>query len=186
MEAGLMSGRTGFLAFILILAQAAHAQDAPRVIRQIAPDRFQPNPRGDSEPRAAAAAVPPPSKENPFGGCDRASRNWLNCLRATADLSTLMVAEAENRLVASLDQRPNLSPSLQRILAKDLSDADSKWLELRKQECSQLALLEVGSGKQLYEAQMLCQITHNTERIGELAAHYGGTASNAVVSPPAH
>jgi hypothetical protein len=180
-----MAERTLLIAFALFLAQTAFAQDSPKVIRQIAPDRFQPNLRDTADQPASAIAVVPPSKEHPLGVCDRASRNWVNCLRATADLSTMMVAEAENKLVASLVQRPNLNPSLQRIFAKDLVDADSKWLELRKEECNQLAMLEVGPGKQLYEAQLLCQITHNAERIDALATHYGGvTASAITVSPP--
>jgi hypothetical protein len=177
-----MTGRTMLIACTVIWTQVAFAQDAKRIIRQIAPDRFQPYLRDNNEPRPEAAAVIPPSKERPLGGCDRASRNWIICLRATADLSAMMVEDAQNKLVASLEQRPNLNPSLQRIFAKDLVDADAKWLELRQQECNQLAMLEAGPGRQLFEAQLLCQLTRNAERIDALSAHYGYTAPNPAVT----
>jgi hypothetical protein len=93
------------VAFALVLAQTAFAQDSPKIIRQIAPDRFQPSLRDTADQPAPATAVVPPSKEHPLGACDRASRNWVNCLRATADLSTMMVAEAETRK-APLQARP--------------------------------------------------------------------------------
>jgi hypothetical protein len=156
-----------------LIVQSAAAQEAPPSVRQIAPDRFQPNLRGDSEPKSAPTAIMPPSKEHPLGGCDRASHGWLNCLRSTADLSTLLVTAAESRVVASLDRRKNMSSSLQRIVAKALVDADVKWLELRELECNQLALLELAQGAPMYEAQLICRITHNLERIDQLTGHYG-------------
>jgi len=146
-------------------------------VRQIAPDRFQPNLRDDSEAKPAAAKVAPPTKEHPLGSCDRASRGWLSCLRATADLSAVLVGVAEGQAVASLERRKNSGPSLQRVLAKALTDADAKWVELRELECGQLALLEIGPGAPLYEAQLICRINHNMERIDQLTTRYGGAAS---------
>jgi hypothetical protein len=172
-----MDVRIAIIAAICFFAGGVAAQEPPRVVRQIAPDRFQPNPRGDTEAKPAAAAIAPPSREHPLGGCDRATRGWLNCLRSTADLSALLVSAAESRAVASLDRRQNVSASLQRILAKALADADAKWLELREQECSQLALLEVAPGASLYEAQLVCRITHNMERVDQLTNRYGAGAS---------
>jgi hypothetical protein len=161
----------------LLLAGGAIAEEAPHEVRQIAPDRFQPNLRDDAEVRPAAAAAAAPTKEHPLGSCDKASRGWLNCLRATADLSAILVGAAENQAVASLERRKNASASLQRVLAKALADADAKWAELRELECSQLALLEVGPGAPLYEAQLICRINHNMERIDQLTTRYGAGAS---------
>ena len=172
-----MNLRTGTIVALCLIAQSAVAQEAPHPVRQIAPDRFQPNPRDDTQPKSAAATVTAPTKEHPLGGCDRASHGWLNCLRATADLSTLLVSEAENEAVASLDRREFLSAPLHRILAKALADADAKWLELRELECNQLALLEVGQGAPLYEAQLICRINHNLERIDQLTGHYRAGAT---------
>ena len=156
-------------ALVLCLGQAASAEEAPRPVRQIAPDRFQPNPIGDYGPTAAAPTVAPPSKERPLGGCDKAvPRNWLTCLRQTADLSNALVGDAEFRVTASLDQRTNLNPSLRRGMAKALADADVKWRALRDEECNQLALLEVAEATQVYEAQLICRIRHDSARIDDL------------------
>jgi len=179
-----MFSRAALRLALVLFAQGALAQDAPPVVRQIAPDRFQPNPRVDYRGPASAAAIAPPSAEHPRGGCDRAARDYLNCLKSTLDLSTLLLGAAQSRVVASLDQRPHLSASLQRVMAKALADADAKWLELRGQECNQLALLEAPPGAQLYEAQLLCQIRRNMERIDQLASHYGGEAAKAGAPAP--
>jgi hypothetical protein len=168
--------RAGFVVGACLVAGGAIAQEAPHAVRQIAPDRFQPNLRDDAEAKPAAAAVAPPTKDRPLGSCDKASRGWLTCLRATADLSALLVSAAENQAVASLDRR-KASVSLQRVLAKALADADAKWVELRDLECSQLALLEVGQGAPLYEAQLICRINHNMERIDQLTTRYGAGTS---------
>jgi uncharacterized protein YecT (DUF1311 family) len=185
LEARRLRMSVGILVVTCMFVEGALSQESHPAIRQIAPERFQPNLRDDSGPRGAAATITPPSKEHPFGSCDKASRGWLICLRSTADLSMLMVSEAENRILASLSERPNLSSSLRQVLSKALSDADSKWLALREQECNQLALLEVQPGTQLYEAQLICQIAHNAERIDQLSAHYGYSASQAAASPKA-
>lgn len=165
--------KAGVVGALCLAWSAAAAQTPAPVIRQIAPDRFQPTPRGDYGQSAVAATVTPPTKDQPLGSCDKKARGWLNCLSATADLSTLLVSEAENTIAASLELRPKLSPSLQRVLANALADADAKWLELREQECGQLALLESAPGGQLYEAQLLCRIRHNMERVDQLKTHYG-------------
>jgi hypothetical protein len=167
------------LAVFLMLAQGANAQETPRVVRQIAPDRFQPMLRDTGGVQAVPAVLVQPSKEHPLGACDRTSRHWTSCLRDTAELSNSMVVDAESRLVASLAQHSSLSSSFQGVLAKGLADADSKWRELRDLECGQLALLEIGPGKQLYESQMICQMTHNSARIDALSIQYGGNELNA-------
>jgi hypothetical protein len=168
--------RIAILLMAYMLAEGTLAQESPSIIRRIAPERFQPNPRSDSEQSAGATSFAPPTKENPFGGCDRASRGWLICLRSTADLSNLMEKEAETRIVASLDQRQNVNLSLQRVFAKAMADADAQWLALREQECSQLALLEFGPRTPFYEAQLLCQIRRNVERVDQLSTRYGAGA----------
>lgn len=174
------------VAVACILPRCADAQEsAPPVIRQIAPDQFQPTLRGDYGAAAAPVVATPPTREHPFGSCERGSRNWLICLRATADVSNLMVDEAENRVIASLLQRPNLTPSLQRVLAKALTDAEVAWVALRDQECNQLALLEAGAGVQLYEAQLKCRLSHNAERIDQLSSRYAIGASQQPAAPRA-
>lgn len=169
---------------LVLFAQGALAQDAPPAVRQIAPDRFQPNPRGDHGAPANAATIAAPSAEHPRGSCDRAARDYLNCLKSTLDLSTLLLGAAQSRVAAAIDQRPHMSASLQRVIAKALADADAKWLELRGQECNQLALLEAPAGAQLYEAQLLCQIRRNMERIDQLATHYGDETAKVVAPAP--
>jgi hypothetical protein len=174
-----MRNRTWYIALILTIAQAAHAQEPPRVVRQISPDRFQPNLRDTIGAQVAPVAVVPPSKEHPLGACDRTSHNWASCLRDTAELSNAMVDSAESQLAASLGHRSNISASFQGVLGKYLADADAKWRELRDVECSQLAMLEVGAGKQLYESRMICQMMHNAARIDALANQYGRIDLNA-------
>jgi hypothetical protein len=174
-----MKLQAGTLAVLCLLAGAAMAQETPGVVRQIAPERFQPNFLGDYRQGAAPSAVTPPSKEHPFGSCDRTSHSWLICLRATADLSNRMVSDVAAKVAAALDQRLDLNASLRRSSAKSLSDADSKWTALREEECGQLALLEFGIRRSLYEAQLICQITHNADRIDLLERRYGVEASGS-------
>ena len=173
-----MNLRAVIIAAMSFLPLGAVAQEAPPpAVRVIAPDKFQPNFRDGSEPKPASALAAPPTKEHPLGNCDRASRTWLNCLRATVDLSAALVSAAESQVVASLGRRKTASASLQRMLTQALADADAKWLELRELECNQLALLEVAQGTQLYEAQLICRINHNLERIDRLTRHYGAGAA---------
>jgi hypothetical protein len=172
-----MTLRAMVFAAMGLFAGVATAEEAPREIRQIAPDRFQPNLRDETEVKPAGATVTPPTRDHPLGSCDRASRGWITCLRATADLSAILVGAAENQAVASLEQRKSASASLQRVMAKALADADAKWVELRELECNQLALLEVGQGAQLYEAQLICRIKHNMERVDQLTTRYSAGAS---------
>jgi hypothetical protein len=160
----------------LLLAGGATAEEQAHEVRRIAPDRFEPNLRDDAEAKPAVA-VAPPTKEHPLGSCDKASRGWLNCLRATADLAAILVGAAENRALASLERRKTASASLQRVSVKALADADAKWTELRELECSQLALLKVGPSAPLYETQLICRINRNMERIDQLATRYGAGAS---------
>src|SRR5207237_10612719 len=123
------------------------------------------------------------TKEHPFGGCDKSSRNWLICLRSTADLADTLVGDAEFRVSAAIDQRSDLSASLRRGLTKALADADVKWRALRDEECNQLALLEVAPGAQTYEAQQICRIHHDAARIDDLSARYAVKVTQAAPTP---
>ena len=163
----------GLIAAAGAFATVAAAQDPSGGVRKIAPERFQPTYMGNYGTRPATAAAIAPTKEHPLGNCDPASRDWSLCLRATADLSDVELTQAESRLATSVEDRTDLNLLLKRSFAKALSEADAKWRSLREQECGELALLEAAAGTSLYEARLVCQIRHNSERIEQIAAHYG-------------
>jgi uncharacterized protein YecT (DUF1311 family) len=174
------------------LVVAAHAQEAAPP-RQIDPERFAPMPRDAATisathptapakppppPPAAAIAAPPPTpvvmpdRERPQGACDRAARDWLACLAATAQLSDSAVEDAVARLVAGLDGRPRLNPVTREAIGNALRGAQESWRSLRERECAYLTLIETGLTGTLYEARLLCRIRRNLERQEALSAHY--------------
>jgi hypothetical protein len=197
-ESGLYGAKSFFrTAFVAALAgcalAAARAEDAPQP-RQIAPDRFAPTPR-DAATLAAphpivpnppapsppgAASAPPagapivaPTRERPFGACDRTARDWLICIAATALLSDGAVAQTEARLIASLDRRPSLNPVMRQAIAKALAGAGEAWRSLRERECADLAMIESGLNGGLYEVRLVCRIRRNLERVQDLSTRYG-------------
>jgi hypothetical protein len=163
------------VAVALVQGSPARSEDSGASPRRIAPELFPPyGPTvADDAPRPAPASVP--SKEHPFGSCDRNSRSWLSCLRSTGELSDALVSEAEEQLRLELAQRTDLGLGARQNYSKALELANSQWRSLREQECRELALLEIRRRVQLYEARLTCQIVHNIERADELLSRYSVT-----------
>jgi hypothetical protein len=178
-----MKRLTLIIAWLCLTAAAAWAEDAPHQVRKIAPERFQPNPRADSGGSSKPAKVIAPTKERPFGGCEKSTRDWIFCLRSTADLADALVREAEEAAAKVVLNRPGLNAVTGQGFAKDLKEAGVKWLALREIECGKMALQEETDVGTAYEARMLCQIQRDRERADQLLARFGATAATMSNEP---
>jgi uncharacterized protein YecT (DUF1311 family) len=155
------------------------AQEAAPRPRRIAPDQFPAYSSGEDGAAAKRATIALPTRERPFGNCDRANREWLSCLHATAELSDRLVDEAEDRVRAALVLRPDVSSFMRESFSRALTQADTQWRALRDYECNGLVLLEKGFRAQPYEVRLTCQIRHNLDRAEQLWSSYGFEVSQA-------
>jgi uncharacterized protein YecT (DUF1311 family) len=165
--------RTLAILIIVSLSSASSfAEEAPRVVRKIAPDRFQPNPRGDSRNAVVTGGITQPTKEHPLGSCDKSSRNWTFCLRSTADLSDALVGQTEEKVLLAVRNKRGLNSLTMQGFEKNLREADVKWRALREIECGNLAVQEFEGSNSAFEARMMCQMGRNTARVDELLDRY--------------
>jgi acetone carboxylase gamma subunit len=168
-----MRRQTTLLLILSLLGGGATAQEPGPRPRLIAPDQFPAYPSGEEGAIAKRTAIILPTKERPYGNCDRASRLWLTCLNATAGLSDSLIDQAETRVRAAIALRTDVSSFMRDTFAKALIQADTQWRTLRDYECSELVLLEKGFRAQPYELRLTCRIRHNLDRAEELWSRYG-------------
>jgi hypothetical protein len=168
-----MRRSTALLPILFFLGGGVMAQEPAPKPRLIAPNQFPVYPSGEEGAIAKRTAIVIPTKERPYGNCDRASRLWLTCLNATAELSDSLIDQAEMRVRGALALRTDVSSFMRVTFAKALVQADSQWRTLRDYECSELVLLEKGFRAQPYELRLTCRIRHNLDRAEELLSRYG-------------
>jgi hypothetical protein len=170
---------------IAALALSAQADE----VRQIAPDRFtpmyrdpnamQPHKPAPTPAPPAADATPParskvaaPSRAQPLGACERAARDWLICLAATANLADAGVDEEERAILAGLSGRAGLNPLMAEAVTNALKAAEDSWRTLRERECGNLAIIERAYSGTLYETKLVCRIRRDIERVEALRERY--------------
>jgi uncharacterized protein YecT (DUF1311 family) len=170
---------------LCLLGGGALAQEPAPKPRVIAPDQFPAYPSGEGGGVVRRTIVALPTRERPYGNCDRATRQWLSCLSATAELSDRLVDDAEERVRAALAKRPDIGSYMRDVFTKALTNADSQWRTLRDYECNELVLLEKGARAQPYELRLTCRIRHNVDRADELWSRYGSEEPQPAPARPA-
>jgi hypothetical protein len=169
------------LAILLVAASISSAtslaDEAPRVVRKIAPERFQPNPRGDARNLGEPMQITPPTAEHPLGSCEKSSRNWTFCLRSTADLSDAIVGQTEEKILAAVRSKQGVNVVTMQGFEKNLREADVKWRALREVECGNMAVQEFEGSSSAYEARMRCQIVRNADRVDQMLKRFKAGAA---------